>query len=145
MNLVRDALTDLHYALRSFRQRPGFFGVIVALFLAAAGIHGVISYMVVQRSHEIGIRMALGARWRQVASLVLAEVLGLVLVGLALGIAASLATTRWVASQLFEITPTDPPTYAVITLLLLVVALLASYAPLRRATRLDPLVALRSV
>jgi len=66
-------------------------------------------------------------------------------VGLALGIAASLATTRWVASQLFEITPTDPPTYAVITLLLLVVALLASYAPLRRATRLDPLVALRSV
>ncbi len=116
----------------------------MALILAVVGIYGVLSHLVGQRIQEIGIRMALGARQRDVLRLVLGHGLLLVLIGEALGIAASLAVTRVLAGLLFEVTPTDPSTFAITALLMLAIAMLACYLPARKAARLDPLVALHS-
>ena len=115
----------------------------VALFLAGIGLYGVMSYAVAQRTQELGIRMALGARAPDVARLVVGQGLRLVLGGVAVGLAVALAVTRVLSRLLFEVTPTDPTTFAVLTLLVVGVALLACYLPARRATRVDPMVALR--
>ena len=115
----------------------------VALLLAAVGIYGVLAYSVAQRTREIGVRMALGARDTTVARMVVREALGVVGVGLAIGVAGALALTRVLASLLYEVSPTDPLTFVGVALVLGAVAVAASYLPARRAARVDPIVALR--
>jgi putative ABC transport system permease protein len=124
-------------------QLLGVFSSL-ALALAAIGLYGVIAYSVVQRTQEIGIRMAIGAQRRDVLELVLRGGLKLVLIGVAFGLAGSLALTRILRSQLFGVTAHDPFTFVTIAALLLVVATLACLLPALRATRVDPLVALRA-
>jgi putative ABC transport system permease protein len=120
----------------------GLFALL-ALLLSTIGIYGVISYSVTQRIHEIGIRIALGAQPKEVFRLVTGEGLRLALIGVALGFAASLALTRVLHSFLYEISAIDPITYVTVAALLVGVGILASFLPARRATRVDPLVALR--
>jgi putative ABC transport system permease protein len=120
----------------------GAFGAI-ALLLTAAGIFGVLSYLVTQRTREIGLRMALGAQPQEVLRVIVGHGLRLVLLGLCIGVAAALVVTRWMSSVLFDVKPTDPLTFASVAVLLTVVAFLASYVPARRAMRVDPMVALR--
>jgi predicted permease len=115
----------------------------MALLLGAVGLYGVIAYSVSQRTREIGIRMAIGAQRRDVMRLVLGEGMLVILIGLGIGLAGSLASTRFVSSLLFGVTATDPLTFAGVIILLAVVALSACYLPARRAMRVDPLVALR--
>ena len=121
----------------------GAFAALAAL-LAAIGLYGLLSYGVAQRRHEIGVRMALGASGTGVVRLVVRRAIMLVGVGTAVGLFGSLAVTRVLASLLFEVRPTDPVAFASAAGMLMVVALLASYLPARRATRVDPLVALRA-
>jgi putative ABC transport system permease protein len=115
----------------------------IGLILGIIGIYGVISYSVAQRTHEIGVRMALGARSPDVIRLVLGQGLRLTLLGAALGVMGALALIRLISSLLFGVTATDPSTFVIITLFLAAVALLASYIPARRAARLNPVMALR--
>jgi len=115
----------------------------LALALAAVGIYGVASYSVSQRTHEIGIRMALGARESDVLKLVVGRGLMLGVVGVGLGVAGALVLTRFLASMLYGIRPSDPLTYLGVSLLLAAVAIVASYIPARRATKVDPMEALR--
>jgi putative ABC transport system permease protein len=115
----------------------------VALGLAVIGLYGVMAYAVSQRAHEIGIRMALGAQRADVLWLILRQGMGLTMVGLAVGLAGALALTRVLRSHLYEIGTTDTATFASVSLLLVLVALLACLIPARRATKLDPMVALR--
>ena len=114
-----------------------------ALILAGVGFYGVLSYSVAQRTHEMGIRMALGAERGDVLWLVIGEGLALATAGAAVGIAGSLVLTRFLSTLLFGVSPTDPATFAVVTVILGGLAVMASYIPARRATRVDPIVALR--
>jgi putative ABC transport system permease protein len=131
-------------------SRPRFYMLLLgafaatALFLAALGIFGVMSYAVVQRSREIGIRLALGAEPADVMKMVLGQALPLVAIGVGAGLTGAVALSRALSSLLFNLSPTDPGTLGGVAVLLAAVALLASYLPARRATRVDPLVALRS-
>jgi predicted permease len=121
------------------------FGIFsgIALVLATAGIYGVMAYFVTQRTREIGVRIALGAQWRDVLKLILKSGMALVTIGLAIGLAGALALTRLMTTLLFEVSPTDPITFGVVALCVILATLLACYVPARRATRVDPLIALR--
>lgn len=121
----------------------GFFAA-TALLIAAAGLYGVIAYVVAQRTREVGIRVALGAQTVEVLRLIIAQGARLALAGIAAGVVAALALTRFLASMLFGISTTDPITFLAIALLIVAVAVLASYVPARRAARVDPMVALRA-
>jgi predicted permease len=127
---------------RLMAKLSGFFATL-ALLLACIGLYGVMSYDVSRRTHEIGIRMALGAQRRDVVGLVLRETMLLVVIGVITGLSAALATTRLITSMLYRLTPNDPLTIGLAGLLLLAVAALAGYLPARRAARVDPMEALR--
>jgi putative ABC transport system permease protein len=116
----------------------------IALLLSSVGLYAVMAYSVTQRTHEIGVRMALGAQRRQVIWLILKRGLVQLALGLALGLAGALAVSRVLRGTLVEITPSDPVTFAAITILLTVVSLIACVLPARQATRIDPLTALRA-
>jgi len=127
------------------RYRTSVLGLfaLVALILASTGIYGVMSYSVTQRTHEIGVRMALGARRLDVLKLVVRQGMSLVGVGVFIGLIAAFALTRVMSSLLFEVTPKDPLTFTGVAVFLALIALFACYIPARRATKVDPLVALR--
>ena len=115
----------------------------LALVLAFIGLHGVIAYLVTLRTHEIGIRLALGAQHADVLRLILSQGLLMSLAGVAIGLVAALLATPLLASQLFGVHPADSQTLVAVTLLLMAVAMFASYLPARHATRVDPIVSLR--
>jgi putative ABC transport system permease protein len=115
----------------------------LALVLACVGIYGVISYLVGQRTHEIGVRMAMGAQRSDVLRLVIGHGARMAFVGVAIGIGAALGLTRLMANQLFGVSAHDPLTFAGVAMLLIIVAIAACYIPARRAMRVDPMIALR--
>jgi putative ABC transport system permease protein len=121
------------------------FGIFsgIALVLATAGIYGVMAYFVTQRTREIGVRIALGAQWRDVLKLILKSGMTLVILGLTIGLAGAFVLTRLMNTLLFEVSPTDPITFGAVALCVILATLLACYIPARRATKVDPLVALR--
>ena len=145
---VTDVRTMNEVSAESFAARRfnmlllGIFAGL-ALVLAAVGIYGVMSYAVTQRTQEIGIRMALGARATDVLKLIIRNGMALTLLGVVIGVAGALALTRLLTTLLFGVTPTDKPTFIAVSAVLILVALLACYLPARRATKVDPLVALR--
>jgi len=136
--VISEELADRSFSMILFTSFAA-----IALILASVGIYGVISYVVGQRTQEIGIRMALGARAIHVAGMVLGQGTRLVLVGVAAGAAAALALTRLMITILFGVSPTDPITFACVAALLALVAFLACAVPVYRAMRVDPMVALR--
>jgi macrolide transport system ATP-binding/permease protein len=142
INSLADEMKEAYGPLRLGTTVAGLFGVL-ALALAAMGLYGVMAFMVGQRTREIGVRMALGAQSADVVRLMLRQGLRLVIIGVALGLAISVAATRVIAAALYGVSPTDPLTFSVITLLLGMVASLACWIPARWATKVDPLQVLR--
>jgi ABC-type antimicrobial peptide transport system permease subunit len=138
----RQTLYDSTQAQRTYMVYLVVFA-IVGLLLCAIGIYGVLAYSVLRRVREIGIRMALGAQRGDVLRMVMLEGGRLVLVGLGVGLLAAFWLTRLLQSQLFEVSPTDPLVMTEVVLVLLAAALLACYIPARRATKIDPMTALR--
>jgi ABC-type antimicrobial peptide transport system permease subunit len=116
---------------------------LIALALSATGIYGVLSYLAAQRTREIGIRMALGAPAGAVLSLILQQGMALILIGTAIGLAGAFALTRLIKTMLFGVSATEPSVFAGAAIMLILTALLAAYIPGRRATKVDPLAALR--
>jgi len=116
---------------------------LTSLVLAALGIYGVISYLVNERTHEIGIRLALGAKRQDILQMILRQGLALAISGAAVGLVCALIVARLIASTLYGVRPTDPLTFGGVIFLFLAVALFACYAPARRAMKVDPMVALR--
>src|SRR5262249_17896965 len=147
--VVYNVLTMAEVVANSFAARRlsmillSIFAAL-ALLLACVGIYGVISYLVGQRTHEIGVRVALGAQPRDVLHLILAHGLAMALVGVVVGAVAALGLTRLMANQLFGVSAHDPLTFAAVAVLLLLVAIAACYLPARRAMNVDPMIALRS-
>ena len=139
---LRSRISDSLAARRFAMQVLGFFAA-TALLLAAIGIYGVMAYFVSQRVREIGVRMALGAQRGDVLKLVVRQGMGLALAGVVVGFVASLGLARLISRMLFGVHPNDPLTLAIFTILLAGVALLANYIPARRASMVDPMVALR--
>ena len=143
-------VSTMDQTLRDATARERFAGVVlavfssVALFLALLGVHGVLSYAVTQRRHEVGVRMALGASRRDVLSLIVSQGLVMTVLGLVVGLVGAVAFTRFFASLLFGVKPFDLKSYAAVTVLLGSVAILASALPARRASRIDPMASLRS-
>ena len=142
-------LSTMREWLSQFFNQPRFRAGLLSIFaslglmLCCIGIFGVVSQSVAQRRHEIGVRMALGARQSHTLNLVLREGMGLVAAGIAIGVAGALALTRALSSLLYGVSATDPLTLAAVAILLLFVAIAACYVPARRAMRVDPMVALR--
>ena len=149
-NLVPYDIMTMDTRLAGSAQEEEFWMLLLGLFaglavaLAAVGLYGVISYAVAQRTHEIGIRTALGATRTDVFTLIVRQGLVLALLGVAIGIPAAVALTRMIASRLIGVTATDPATLAAAAVLFVSIALLACSIPARRATKVDPLVALRT-
>jgi putative ABC transport system permease protein len=139
---LRQVVSDSLSQRRLSMEMVGLFA-LTALLLAAIGIYGVISYMVSERTHEIGIRLALGAQNGNILHMVLHQGLRLAMTGAAVGLVAALIVSQLMAGLLYDVRPTDPLTFAAVALLLIAVALLACYIPARRAARVAPLVALR--
>jgi ABC-type antimicrobial peptide transport system permease subunit len=142
LRTMDDVFSDSIARQRFLAQLLGIFAGL-ALALAAVGTYGVLSYLVTERQREIGIRMALGADRASVLSLVLKQGLSTTVIGLVLGVGGALVLTRLATSLLFEVRPTDPLTFGVVAGVITLVALLACVVPARRATRVDPMVALR--
>ena len=137
-----------HIGVSLFLQRMAamllsIFGLL-ALCLAALGLYGVMAYSVSQRTRELGIRISVGAKQRDVLRLILGQTLTLAGIGMAGGLVTAVAVTRFAANLLYGISPADPATFALIAVLLLFVSLVAGYFPARRATKIDPMIALRS-
>ena len=146
---IREARTideSIAAAVEQPRLAAALFGALagVALLLSLIGVYGVLAYFVAQRAHEIGVRMALGANRTQVVRLVLQQGMLMATIGLGIGLAAAFGLTRLLAGFLFEVSALDARTFAVTSVVMLGTAGLASYLPARRATRVDPIVALRS-
>jgi putative ABC transport system permease protein len=136
------------YVAQSFVV-PQFLSLLLGIFaalalaLASVGLYGVVSYSAAQRTHEIGVRMALGAEKSDVLRMVVGQGLKLALIGVAIGIAGALVLTRFLATLLYGVKPTDPLTFIAVSLILVAVAIAACYIPARRAAKVDPMVALR--
>jgi ABC-type antimicrobial peptide transport system permease subunit len=135
-------IDSLLFQERLIARLASFFGIL-ALVLACIGLYGLLAYEVARRTREIGIRMALGAQQRDVLRPIVVQGIALAVAGAIVGTAAALGVTRFLSTLLFGVKPTDPVTFIVVAVLLTFVALAASYIPARRATRVDPMVALR--
>jgi ABC-type antimicrobial peptide transport system permease subunit len=148
-NIPLTAVQTMEERVADVTSRSRFIAVLLGLFaglallLAGIGIYGVLAYTVSARTREIGVRMALGAQSGDVLKLILAEGLKLSFIGVVVGLAAALALTRWMESLLFGVRPTDPVTFSLIAVVLLCVTLVACWIPSRRATKVDPLIALK--
>jgi putative ABC transport system permease protein len=144
-----DVMVPMEQLVASSLTRQRFYTILLGLFaaiatvLAAVGIYGVLAYAVGQRTQEFGIRMALGAERGAVLGMVLRRGIVLTTIGIVLGLAGAAGLTRYLSGMLYDLTPLDPPTYAAVAILFATVALVASYLPARRATQVDPVVALR--
>ena len=146
---IMDNVATMEQLVSNSTSRARLYAVLLGLFagvavaLAAIGIYGVMTYSVAQRTREIGIRMALGAERSDVMGLLLGQSIPLIAVGLVLGLLGAAAVTRYLQGLLFGLTPLDPTTFVAVALLFALVAAFASYVPTRRATKVDPLIALR--